>query len=221
MPSGEEDSSETRLKGQTDLHPTLPEGDKPRPTNRVRWPTLLATIAVFIVFSLGLAILTQHLLGHYRVPLNTPVWLALLVIFGILVVVNVSGLPLPFGVSLMLVASQHWHPALVALAGSLGSSLGEFSTYFFGWVGERLSINESTPGYKLVQSWIRKYGMWAIALLSFQPVIPFELGGFIAGLAKMPVAQFLPAIWIGKFPKYLLLIYLGDAVLRHTPFFRL
>jgi uncharacterized membrane protein YdjX (TVP38/TMEM64 family) len=69
----------------------------------------------------------------------------------------------------------------------------------------------------MVRGWIQKYGWWTIALLSFQPILPFELGGFIAGQAKMPVRQFLPTIMLGKFPKYLILVYLGDLVIRFFP----
>ena len=181
---------------------------------RTRWLKLGLAFLGFIVLSIGLGYLTQYLLANYSIPLNIPAWTALLIVFGILAVVNLSVLPLPFGISIMLVAATHWNPILVALFGSLGASLGEFSSYFFGYLGKRISINENTTRYKLVQTWIRKYGMWAIALLSFQPVLPFEIGGFIAGLAKMPIHQFLPAIWIGKFPKYLILIYLGGTIMH-------
>jgi uncharacterized membrane protein YdjX (TVP38/TMEM64 family) len=188
----------------------------------IRWTKLGFTFLGFLVISVGLGFLIQYLLGSFKIPVDVPVWLALMIIFAILLAVNLSVLiPLPFGISLMLVAADHWNPVLVALAGSLGASLGEFSSYFFGYLGKKLAINENTPSYKTVQRWIRRYGMWAIAFLSFQPVIPFEIGGFIAGLARMPVRQFLPAIWIGKFPKYIILIYLGGTVFhffRHVHF---
>jgi membrane protein YqaA with SNARE-associated domain len=179
-----------------------------------RWLKLGLAFLAFVAISLGIGFLIQYLLARHNIRLNLPAWEGLLLIFGVLLVVNLSVLPLPFGVSLMLVAADHWNPALVALVGSAGASLGEFSSYFFGYLSKRLSIDENTPGYKMVQRWIHRYGMWAIALLSFQPIIPFELGGFIAGLVKMPISKFLPAIWIGKFPKYLILIYLGGTVLN-------
>lgn len=179
-----------------------------------RWLKLGLAFLGFVVLSIGLGYLIQSLLANYSVPANIPAWMALLIVFGILAVVNVSVLPLPFGVSIMLVAAAHWNPILVALFGSLGASLGEFSSYFFGYLGKRISINENMTGYRLVQTWIRKYGLWAIALLSFQPVLPFEIGGFIAGLARMPIHLFFPAIWIGKFPKYLILIYLGGTIMH-------
>jgi uncharacterized membrane protein YdjX (TVP38/TMEM64 family) len=178
------------------------------------WLRLSLTILAFIGISLGLGYLIRFLLANFEIPVDIPMWLALLIVFGILIVINLSVLPLPFGVAILLVAASHWNPVLVALAGSLGASLGEFSSYFFGYLGKRIAINENMFGYKTVQTWIRKYGMWAIALLSFQPILPFEIGGFIAGITKMPVRQFLPAIMIGKFPKYLILVYLGNTVLN-------
>jgi uncharacterized membrane protein YdjX (TVP38/TMEM64 family) len=187
-----------------------------------RWLKLGLTFLAFVVLSLGAGYLIQYFLARHHIPLDIPAWEAYLLIFAVLLVVNVSVLPLPFGVSLMLVAANHWNPVLVALVGSLGASIGEFSSYFFGLLSKRFTIDENTPGYQMVKGWIKKYGMWAIALLSFQPVIPFELGGFIAGLAKMPIRNFLPAIWIGKFPKYLILVFVGSTVLNllHFPHVR-
>jgi uncharacterized membrane protein YdjX (TVP38/TMEM64 family) len=185
-----------------------------KPKRNYRWWKLGLTFLAFLIVSIGVGYVLQSALAGFKIPVDIPLWLALLIVFGVLAVINVSVLPLPFGISVMLVAASHWNPILVALVGSLGASVGEFSSYFFGYLGKRVSITEDTPGYKMIHSWITKYGMWAIALLSFQPVLPFEIGGFIAGLAKMPIKKFLPAIMIGKFPKYLLIIYLGHSLLR-------
>ncbi len=183
-----------------------------------RWLKLTLAFLGLVIVSIGLGYLIEYSLAHYHIPAHVPIWLALLLITGILAAINTSLLPLPFGVSILLVAAAHWNPVLIALFGSLGASLGEFLSYFFGYLGKRISIDENTPGYKMVRGWVVKYGMWGIAFLSFQPVIPFEIGGFIAGVTRMPIRQFLPAIWIGKFPKYLLLIYLGDTLMRLVPF---
>jgi membrane protein YqaA with SNARE-associated domain len=189
---------------------------------RIRWVRLVLAFVLFMGLSIGAGYLIQRFLADYNIPLDVPSWLAYLIVFGVLMVINLSFLiPLPFGVSLMLVAASHWNPILVALAGSLGACLGEFSGYLFGYLGKKIAISESTPGYKLVQNWISKYGMWAIAFISFQPVIPFELGGFIAGVARMPIRKFLPAVIIGRFPKYLLLIFLGNTIIHIFPNFRI
>jgi membrane protein YqaA with SNARE-associated domain len=185
-----------------------------KPNRTRRWLKLGLTALVFLVISIGLGYLIQSLLANYQIPTDIPVWAALLVIFGILFLINLTVLPLPFGIAVMLAASSQWNPVLVALAGAAGASLGEFSGYFFGYLGKRIAFAEETPGYNTVRNWIRKYGMWAIALISFQPILPFEIGGFIAGVLRMPVRQFLPAIFIGRFPKYLIFIYLGSTILH-------
>jgi uncharacterized membrane protein YdjX (TVP38/TMEM64 family) len=188
---------------------------------RVRWKMLVLAFLGFLVISIGLGYLIRQLFANFHIPLDVPTWSAMLIIFGVLLVMNISFFPLPFGVALMLVAASHWNPILVALAGSLGASVGESSGYFFGALGKKIAIHENTPGYQMVQNWIDKYGMWAIAFISFQPVIPFELGGFIAGVAKMPFKKFLPAIMIGKFPKYIILLYLGNVIIHIFPSFKI
>ena len=181
------------------------------------WLKLTLIVLGFLVISIGLGYLVRFFLANYQIPVQIELWKALLIVSGILLVINLSVFPLPFGLAIMLVAASHWNPILVALAGSIGASLGECNSYFFGYLGKRIAVNENTPGYKMTQGWINKYGLWAIALLSFQPVLPFEIGGFLAGLAHMPFLKFLPAILIGKFPKYLILIYLGNAVIHLFP----
>jgi uncharacterized membrane protein YdjX (TVP38/TMEM64 family) len=187
---------------------------------RIQWVKLVLVFIVFLIVSIGLGYLIRIALVRFHIPTELPLWLGLLIIFGVLLIINISFIiPIPFGISLMLAAATQYNPILVALAGAAGASLGEFTGYLFGAIGKKVAIHENTPGYKMVQRWINKYGMWAIAFISFQPLIPFELGGFIAGLVRMPVKQFLPAVALGRFPKYLILIYAGTAILHFFPGF--
>jgi membrane protein YqaA with SNARE-associated domain len=120
----------------------------------------------------------------------------------------------------MIVAAQTWNPVLIALVGGLGASLGEFSSYLVGYFGNKVAIHKEVPGYKTIQNWITRFGFWAIVFLSFQPILPFEIGGLAAGLVKMLVQMFLPALWIGKFPTYLLVIFLSQGLFHFIPFFK-
>jgi uncharacterized membrane protein YdjX (TVP38/TMEM64 family) len=183
---------------------------------QIHWVRLIALLMVFIIVSVGLGYLLQGLLNRIHVPLHRA-WLAYLLVFGISLVVNLSLLPLPVAISFMIAAAAHWNPIIIALVGSLGATIGEFNGYLLGYVSKKVAIHKEVFGYATVHGWIHKYGMWAIAFLSFQPVIPFEIGGFIAGVAKMPVHQFLPALLLGKFPKYLILIYAGNWLIGLLP----
>ncbi len=172
-------------------------------TKKVKWRRLAIILVVFIIFSLGLAYLGQIFLGRFNPLSFSSAQLAYLTLFAIAVVVNLSFVPLPFAVSVMIAAASKWDPLLVALFGSLGASLGEVSSYYVGLIGKKIAIPDEIRGYQLIQGWIRRYGVWAIACLSFQPVLPIEIGGLVAGTARMPISKFFPALWLGKFPQYI------------------
>ncbi len=192
---------------------------EPPKGRRGRWIILVAVFIGFLLISAVFGYLIQHFLSRFHISRDIPTWLVFLIIFGVALVANLSAVPLPFAISLMVVAAMTWNPVLVALFGSLGATFGEFSSYIIGRFGGRIAISEKVAGYQTVQRWIQRYGAWGIAFLSFQPIIPFEIGGFIAGLARMPVHLFLPALWLGKFPKYLLLIYAALGLIHFFPVF--
>ncbi len=187
------------------------------PHNKIHWARLGAVLIAFILLSAGLGYFLENRLASLHVPSHRA-WLAYLLIFVVSLVVNLSVLPLPIAISIMIAAAAIWNPVLIALVGSLGASLGEFSSYVLGFLSKKVAIHKEIPGYNMMQQWVQRYGLWAIAFLSFQPILPIEIGGFIAGVAKMPVHQFLPALWLGKFPKYLILMYTGAALIRLVPF---
>lgn len=145
-------------------------------------------------------------------------WIAYLAILAIAFLVNLSFVPLPFAVPVMVAAATRWDPLLVALAGSIGASLGEMNGYYAGWLGKKIAIPDNLTGYAMMRRWIERWGFWAVCLLSFQPILPIEIGGFIAGAARMPIRRFLPALWLGKYPKYIILVYAGLGIIRFVPF---
>jgi membrane protein YqaA with SNARE-associated domain len=189
---------------------------------QVHWVRLGIAIAGFIVLSFALAYLLEHLVAGFHLhPLHFA-WLAYLVVFVTSLLANLTIIaPVPFALSIMVVAATRWNPLLVALVASVGGSLGELSGYYAGYLGKKIAVPETVPGYRRFERWIQRYGVWAIALLAFQPIIPFDIGGMIAGVAKMPLYKFLPALWAGKFPKYVLLTYAGIGLIRFMPFFSL
>jgi membrane protein YqaA with SNARE-associated domain len=199
------------------LGPKEKMNDKVRGAN-IHWVRLVLLAAIFLLASFVLGYFLQGALAKLHIPMDRP-FLAYVLVFVVCLVVNLSVLPLPFGISIMIAAAEHWNPVAIALVGSAGASLGEFSGYLIGYLGKKLAIKKEIVGYGLMQRWIKKYGVWAIAFLSFQPILPIEIGGFIAGVARMPVHQFLPALWAGKFPKYVLLVYAGIGLFHLFPGF--
>jgi len=190
----------------------------PKRHNQIHWPRLAITIFVAITLSFGLAYLLQSFLTKYDFPLSGFDWLAYSVIFGIALVTNLSILvPVPIIISIMVAAAAIWNPVLIALFGSVGGTIGEISGYYAGYLGKKIAIPGEAVWYKRVERWVQRWGMRAIFFVSLQPIIPFDIGGIIAGVTRMPIHKFLFAVWLGKFPRYVLVIYAGIGLVQFMP----
>lgn len=115
-------------------------------------------------------------------------------------------LPAP-GVAVVFAMGNIFPPLGVALAASLGGTLGELSGYLAGFSG-RMVIEEGRK-YQRVAGWVQRYGHYAIFLLAAIPNPVFDLAGLAAGVVKMPLGRFLLFCWLGQFLKMLLFAYAG------------
>jgi len=171
-----------------------------------------------IAVSFALAYLFQRLLLPLQMTLDRFAWLAYLSVFVTTLLSNLTIVaPVPVATGIMIAAATKWNPALVAFAASLGGVLGELSGYLVGYFGKKTVINENTTFYDKIAGWMDRYGFWTISFLAMQPVFPFDIAGLIAGSSRMPLRKFLPALWIGKFVKYIILCYLGAGLVRFFP----
>ncbi len=183
------------------------------------WLRLTTLLIGLIALSFGVAYLLQDLGARLHIPLGELAWLAYLSVFGTTLVCNFTIIaPVPVATAIMIAAATKWDPVMVALAASIGGTLGELSGYYAGYLGKRIAIAEHMAGYNRVADWMHRYGLWAIFFLAFQPVIPFDIGGLVAGAARMPLQKFLPALWAGKFLKYIILCYSGIGLIQFLPF---
>lgn len=193
-----------------------------KPKSRVNWWKLAIILVSFLVLSIGFAYLLNTLTEKFDLPLYDYAWLAYLTVFVTSLAANLTLLVLvPFAASFMIAAATAWDPILVALAASVGGTIGELSSYFVGRLGKELAIAENIVWFRKVEGWTHRYGMWAMAFMALQPLIPFDIAGLIAGAAKMPVPKYLLGILIGKFPKYIVVTLAGIGVIRLLPFLSL
>jgi uncharacterized membrane protein YdjX (TVP38/TMEM64 family) len=187
--------------------------------NHVRWLRLAVSLVVLISISFGLMWLLQEAVSLLHLPLDKFAWLAYLNVFISTLVCNLTiFIPVPVATPILIATATEWNPIMVALSASIGGTLGELSGYYAGYLGKRIAINEHVAGYNKVREWMNRYGIWAISFLGFQPVIPFDIAGLVAGAAKVPLYKFLPALWAGKFPKYFILCYSGAGLINLLPF---
>jgi uncharacterized membrane protein YdjX (TVP38/TMEM64 family) len=105
-----------------------------------------------------------------------------------------------------------FNPFWVAIAAGTGAGLGEITGYLVGFSGRELV--DKTPWHDRVDGWIKKYGLWIILVMAVIPNPIFDLVGYSAGVAKLPVWKFLVATCIGNILKMMFFSFGGAGVIR-------
>jgi len=216
-----QEQSETKSQCLIETESKEAAAPTPKSTSKENWMKVLklaGLFAVVIVLSIVLVNLLEWFMNTMGIPLDKYAWVAYLVVFGVTLVAHLALIaPVPVAVPIMIVVASYFDPFVTALVAALGGTLGELSTYFIGYAGRRLTNAQQMVGMQQVEKWIHRWGAWAIVFLAFQPIIPLDIGGLAAGAARMPLKKFLPALFVGKLPKYLLMIYLGEAFFSFLP----
>lgn len=188
-------------------------------SNRINWRSLTILFTCCIIISFGLGYLFNAIWRDYELSLGDYAWVVYLSVLGITLLCNLTIIaPVPIGATIVVAAATNWNPVMIALAASIGGTIGELSGYYAGYLGRKVAIAESMIGYNKILGWMERYSAWAIFFLAFQPVLPFDIGGIIAGASKMPLHKFMLALWAGKFPKYIILCYTGVEIADILPF---
>ncbi|HCK66955.1 MAG TPA: hypothetical protein DHW49_11885 [Anaerolineae bacterium] len=130
--------------------------------------------------------------------------------FGIFLVMLLANatviLPAP-GVAVVFAMGSVFNPLGVAFSAGLGGTIGEITGYLAGFSGQ--AVVENTQIYNRLMPWIKKYGAWVILVLSAIPNPFFDIAGIAAGVAKIPLWQFLLACWVGQTIKMAMFAYAG------------
>lgn len=128
-------------------------------------------------------------------------------VFLIMLLANATViLPAP-GVAVVFAMGSVFNPLGVALSAGVGGAIGEITGYLAGFSGQ--AVVENTNVYNRLMPWIKKYGAWVILVLSSVPNPFFDIAGIAAGIAKIPLWQFLLACWVGQTIKMALFAYAG------------
>ena len=184
-----------------------------------RWLRIVLYLVVLTGISVGFFILFQYLMRYLNIPIEKLASTAYLVVFGITLLCNAAVLvPVVYPhLTIMILAAGYWDPFIIALVASVAGALGEITAYYAGYLGKRIVRLENAPGYGRLVGWMERYGLWGIFFISLQPILPVDIAGLLAGASKIPLWKFLLPCWAGKLGKYLLVCYLGEAVLSLLP----
>jgi len=175
-------------------------------------PTILESKLFYVILFLLSALLLLSPL-YFRFDLNT---LKSFGILGVAIINFISSSTLFFPTPGFLatgVGGALYNPFFVAIAASVGSTLGESVGFIFGHSGRKIThpkdhtFMESL--YKIIH---HKHGSLLIILLAFIPNPFFDAVGIVAGLALYPLRKFLMLVFIGRFARDLIVAYVGASL---------
>lgn len=158
------------------------------------------------VLTLIVSLLLSLLFFIYRDFFKSTVSLGLLWLF----MINLSAsstifVPVPAFVA--VVAAGGIYPSfLVALAASLGSTIGEGLSFVFGIESRTLAFENLARKhwFRVVDRYFEKYGFWSLFIFSFVPNPLFDAVGLVAGVLKYSPFKFFLVVFLGRFLRFYL-----------------
>lgn len=121
-------------------------------------------------------------------------------------------LPAPGLISVGISATQS-NPLLVAIVGALGASIGEGTTFLFGYTSNKFfNLEKHKWINKFKKNIFDRWGEAVILLFAFIPNPLFDGIGMIAGISKYPIKKFLVLTFIGRLFRYIVIAYVSSYI---------
>jgi membrane protein YqaA with SNARE-associated domain len=112
-------------------------------------------------------------------------------------------LPMP-SLLLILPLATVLNPLYVGLVAAGGGAIGEMTAYLAGFSGRGIWSNNKA--YLQAVSWLKKWGIWVVFVVSATP-LPMDVMGLAAGNLRFPAWRYLIGCIPGKIVKYVALAY--------------
>jgi len=175
-------------------------------TNRARgWRKWLGPVL------LGLLVTAANI-GIYQLKIDYRIFgaYAYIGVFIVTLIANATTIvPVPYITIVACIAGQSDSLVLVALAGALGSALGESVAFFIGRSGR--AIAEETRFYGWVKRQMRHpWRAFAVLFGLAAPINPaFDIAGLAAGALGVPFWLFFTAVFLARMIRFGILALLG------------
>jgi membrane protein YqaA with SNARE-associated domain len=107
--------------------------------------------------------------------------------------------------------AKAFHPALVAFAGGIGTSIANLNDYaIVGWLfrSRRVKKVRDFSAYQRLLRFFDRYAFATLTVATFLP-IPIDVIRMLAISRAYPIWKYMAATFSGRFPRYLILAYLG------------
>jgi membrane protein YqaA with SNARE-associated domain len=166
------------------------------------WRKWVAAFLVFVFCCAALLIVSRGTLHLARVEI--------LVLYLLYMSVAFTFLPLPTA-WIILWAAREVEPLSVAVIGAIGTVIANLHDYYiihYLFRVERIRRAKKTKFYRKAVEWFDRAPFATLTVASFLPV-PIDAVRILAVSADYPRRWYALATCAGRFPRYLLLAYLG------------
>jgi membrane protein DedA with SNARE-associated domain len=124
--------------------------------------------------------------------------------------------PIP-GEAINIAAGATLNPLWIGVIASIGATVGELTSYYAGHLGKRIIPDRYANRYEKAESWLKRYGNFAVFIFALLPILVFDLLGIAAGTFKFPLWKFILFCWLGRLIRCLLEAYLGYGAFGFLP----
>lgn len=138
------------------------------------------------------------------------------VVVGAVAVAATLSMSVPFAsllVAAVLMAPRRW--GAIAVWASLGAALGAALLYLafhhLGWARLFAAYPDvvRSSAWADATRWLSAYGVSALLVIAATP-LPLTPALMFAGISRLPIAEVVLALWIGKLAKYLVYAWLAS-----------
>ena len=116
-----------------------------------------------------------------------------------------NGFPIPSLAATCGAAGLDLNLVIVGVLAGLGETLGELVGYSIGFGGQ--SVVQRRRIYKRARTWMIRWGIGVLLILSIIPNPIFDFVGIAAGALRYPMKRFLITVWVGKTLKGLIIAH--------------
>ncbi len=172
-------------------------------------------LVAYIIFVGVLVAIFRYFDDYLKEPVKGLAPYAYGVVFLVSMLTSATVIIPAFSVLPLAVAvATTFNPVWVGLAMALGGTIGETTAYAVGYLGGGPIARAQPPGYVRAERWMRRYGAWAVLLVSLVPLMIYDLVGIAAGVLRLPLWKFWLFTFAGRFPRALVEVYTGGKILQ-------
>jgi len=169
-----------------------------------RWRAFVIALAVYAIAGAVVLLFARELAGLF--------------LLGLYCIPSNSIIPIPHEPGVLYFA-KFYPPWQIALAATVGSVIVAFADYALVEAALRHARAKGAREIRLFRwavRWMTRFPFVIIVLFSLVPVLPISVIRALAPASGYPLKRYIAAQIVGRFPRFLMLAWIGQAIMIPT-----